>query len=64
MDLSEPKPESGEETVEAEDAKPAGELDALASEAPVEQTETKVKAAEDKPEDAKEVKEAVEEKSS
>ncbi|KAI3437070.1 uncharacterized protein J3R85_005807 [Psidium guajava] len=66
VDLSEPKPD---ETAEAKSTEPetvTGELDALASESPVETTETKVAAAEDKPEAAttEEGKESAEAKSS
>ncbi|KAI3417858.1 uncharacterized protein J3R85_014125 [Psidium guajava] len=69
VDLSEPKPESGDDTVEANSAEPqtvTAELDALATEPPVEPTETKVEAAEDKPQavTTEEAKEATEVKSS
>ncbi|XP_030520100.2 uncharacterized protein LOC115733595 [Rhodamnia argentea] len=67
VDLSEPKPD---ETAEAKSAEPetvTRELDASASESPVEPTETKVVVAEDKPDAAavtEEGKEAAEAKSS
>ncbi|KAL3754300.1 hypothetical protein ACJRO7_001523 [Eucalyptus globulus] len=52
VDLSEPKPEGGDKTVEAKEAEPetiTKELDALASESTAAPQETKVEAAEEKP---------------